>query len=120
MFFPWSSFQTVGTARSYARALQLAKPFKNGAAMTTRLTITSQGQVTLPKEVLTHLGVRPSEKVEIALLPGGRAEIVAAQPLKLHGLLEGKTNGKKLSIEEINESVSQAAKKAWRTWRLRA
>lgn len=79
--------------------------------MTTTLTITSQGQIALPKELLTHLGVQAGDKVELALLPGGRAEIVAAQPLKLHGPLEGKINGAKLSIEEINESIAQSAAK---------
>src|SRR5690606_25810369 len=84
---------------------------KRGAAMTTTLTITSQGQIALPKELLTHLGVQAGDKVELALLPGGRAEIVATQPLQLHGPLEGKANGEKLSIEEINEAIAQAAKR---------
>ncbi|WP_010103573.1 hypothetical protein [Verminephrobacter aporrectodeae] len=44
------------------------------------LTVTTRGQVTFRKEVLQHLGVHPGEKIELHLLPGGRAERRAAQP----------------------------------------
>lgn len=35
--------------------------------MSTTLTVTTKGQVTLRKEILGHLGVGPGEKVEINL-----------------------------------------------------
>ena len=41
--------------------------------MTTTLTVTAKGQITLRKEVLRHLGATPGQKVEIDLLPNGRA-----------------------------------------------
>lgn len=77
----------------------------------TTLTVTSQGQITLSNEILAHLGVQPGDQVELTLQPGGGAEIVATQTQPLHGLLEGKTNGAKLSIDEVNESIAQAAKR---------
>ncbi|MCC8393489.1 AbrB/MazE/SpoVT family DNA-binding domain-containing protein [Paraburkholderia sp. MMS20-SJTR3] len=43
------------------------------------LTVTARGQVTLPKEVLQHLGIKPGEKIELDLLPNGRA-ILKASP----------------------------------------
>jgi bifunctional DNA-binding transcriptional regulator/antitoxin component of YhaV-PrlF toxin-antitoxin module len=43
----------------------------------TTLTVTAKGQVTLKHEVLRHLGVRPGEKLEVDLLPEGKAVIQA-------------------------------------------
>ncbi|EQD75957.1 transcriptional regulator, AbrB, partial [mine drainage metagenome] len=39
-----------------------------------------RGQVTFRKEVLQHLGIKPGEKIELDLLPGGRAALKAARP----------------------------------------
>ena len=41
------------------------------------LSVTSRGQVTLRKEVLQHLDIKPGEKIEIDLLPDGRAALRA-------------------------------------------
>ncbi len=46
----------------------------------TTLTVTAKGQVTLRKDVLQHLGVRPGEKIALEKLPDGRIEVRAAQP----------------------------------------
>jgi len=43
------------------------------------LTVTARGQVTFRKEVLQHLGIRPGEKIELDLLPGGRGVLKAAR-----------------------------------------
>ena len=45
-----------------------------------KLTVTSRGQVTFRKEVLQHLGIRPGEKIELELIPGGRGIVKAARP----------------------------------------
>jgi bifunctional DNA-binding transcriptional regulator/antitoxin component of YhaV-PrlF toxin-antitoxin module len=72
----------------------------------TKLTVTSRGQVTFRKDVLQHLGIKPGEKIELDLLPDGRAVVKAARPRGtidgFIGLLAGKTK-KALTIEEINE-----------------
>jgi bifunctional DNA-binding transcriptional regulator/antitoxin component of YhaV-PrlF toxin-antitoxin module len=79
----------------------------------TTLTVTARGQVTFRREILQHLGIRPGEKIELALLPDGRAELRAVKPKlspsRLHGLLKGKGNGKKLSIEEIGKIIAAHA-----------
>lgn len=76
------------------------------------LTVTARGQVTLRKEVLQHLGIKPGEKIELDLMPDGRAELRAAHPKgsfrDLRGILKNKTNGARLSIEEINEAIAEA------------
>lgn len=79
----------------------------------TTLTVTSRGQVTFRREVLQHLGIKPGEKIELDLLPDGRAQLRATQqqaPLRqLAGFLQGKTNGKVLTIEEIDQAIAQAS-----------
>ena len=44
----------------------------------TTLTITAKGQVTLRKDVLAHLGLRPGDKLIIDKLPDGRITAAAA------------------------------------------
>ena len=74
----------------------------------TTLTITSKGQVTLRREVLDHLGVRPGEKVPVDLLPDGKAVIGADRKSNsienLFGFLK-KEGEKPLSLEEIDKII---------------
>jgi len=82
----------------------------------TTLTVTERGQVTFRKEVLQHLGIQPGEKIELDLLPGGRAALKAARSTgsfrALAGCLKGKTNGRLLTVEQINEVISDVATRA--------
>ncbi len=75
----------------------------------TTLTVTTRGQVTFRKDVLQHLGIKPGEKVELNLLPDGKAELKAATPSEsidgFLGLLAGKSK-KVATIEEINAAAS--------------
>lgn len=79
----------------------------------TTLTITARGQVTFRKEVLQHLGIKAGEKIELELLPDGRAELKAFRAKgsfgSLRGILKGKTNGARLRIEEINDAIAEAS-----------
>ncbi|MBS0464744.1 MAG: transcriptional regulator [Proteobacteria bacterium] len=78
----------------------------------TTLSITARGQVTFRKEVLRHLGLKPGGKIELNLLPGGEAAMKAARPTgtfdALAGCLKGKTNGAKLSLAQIEQSIAAA------------
>ncbi len=73
------------------------------------LTVTIRGQVTFRKEVLHHLGIEPGGKIELNLLPDGRAEVRAARPAGsingFLGLLAGQTN-KVASVDEINDAAA--------------
>ncbi len=75
------------------------------------LKLTGRGQVTLRKEVLRHFGVRPGEKIELELLPGGKGIVQASKPKgrieDFFGCLAGKTDVK-LTIEEMNEAIAEA------------
>jgi bifunctional DNA-binding transcriptional regulator/antitoxin component of YhaV-PrlF toxin-antitoxin module len=76
------------------------------------LTVTARGQVTFRKDVLQHLGIKPGERIELDLMPDGRAVLKAVQQKAsirtLHGFLKGKTNGKILTIEEMDDAIAEA------------
>ncbi|WP_050456232.1 AbrB/MazE/SpoVT family DNA-binding domain-containing protein [Candidatus Burkholderia verschuerenii] len=78
----------------------------------TTLTVTERGQVTFRKDVLRHLGIQPGEKIELDLLPDGKAELKAARHKgawrELYGMLKSKGNGARLSIEDINDAIAEA------------
>ena len=71
------------------------------------LTITAKGQVTLKRDLLQHLGIRPGERVDFEKLPGGELRVRAARPtgkiVDFLNSLGGKVKLKKpLSIEDMN------------------
>lgn len=74
------------------------------------LTVTSRGQVTFRKDVLQHLGIAPGAKIEVDLLPDGRALLKAARPAgsidSFVGLLAGRS-AKVATLEEIDEAAAQ-------------
>ena len=75
------------------------------------LTVTARGQVTLRKEVLQHLGIKPGDKIELALLPNAKGMLTAAQPSGtiegFVGLLAGRTK-KVATLEEIDAASANA------------
>jgi acylphosphatase len=82
-------------------------------AATSTLTVTAKGQLTLKKDVLAHLGVRPGQKGSVDLLPDGRVEVRAAEKggrdiSALFGAL--KRDGQPtLSIDEINDIIQRGS-----------
>ncbi len=79
-----------------------------------QLSVTSRGQVTFRKDVLKHLGIRPGDKIRLALLPGGRVGLEADQPTgswdDIHGMLKHK--GIRMTIDEMNEAIANGAAEA--------
>ena len=77
--------------------------------MTTSLKVTSKGQVTLRKDLLAHLGIRPGQRLDVEVLPGGRLELHAEQASgeieAVFGLLAGRAD-RKASLDEINEAAA--------------
>jgi AbrB family looped-hinge helix DNA binding protein len=75
------------------------------------LTVSAKGQVTLPKNVLEHLGIRPGEKIIMDKLQNGRIEVKAARPAskisELFGSLKAKRKGRSLSVEGMNEVIAR-------------
>lgn len=76
----------------------------------TSQTVTAKGQVTLKRDLLHHLGVKPGGRIDFYKLPGGELRVRAARPSgkidSFLGLLAGKTN-KVATIEEINEAAAR-------------
>jgi antitoxin PrlF len=73
------------------------------------LTVSARGQVTLRKDVLQHLGIRPGEKIELDKQRDGTVTLRTARlPGKIDkflGLLACKT-GKIATLDEINEAAA--------------
>jgi len=74
------------------------------------LTVTAKGQVTLRKDLLQHLGVRPGEKIVVSKLPDGRIEVKAARPTgtisDVFDFLK-REGGPSLTIEEMTEVAAR-------------
>lgn len=78
--------------------------------MSSTLTVTSKGQVTLRRDILRHLGVEPGEKIVVDKLPDGKIQVKAAPGGSItaaFGMLKRKGNPK-LSIAEIKEITARA------------
>jgi AbrB family looped-hinge helix DNA binding protein len=75
--------------------------------MPLELTVTAKGQVTLRKAVLRHLGIKPGDKIEIALLDGGRVELSPPAPRdfsRLRGALRRQGQAV-VSLQRMREAI---------------
>ncbi len=72
-------------------------------------TITSKGQITVPKEVRKHLGLRRGDRVDFSIDAEGNVQMRAAKRSvrELFGFLK-RPGAAPVSIEEINESIAQS------------
>ena len=78
------------------------------------LTVTPEGTLTVPREFVQNIGVKPGEQVQLELLPNGSVILKPSEfdapPEKtgriedLFGCLAGKSTVR-LTIEEINEGI---------------
>lgn len=76
--------------------------------MAITLTVTAKGQITLRKEVLGHLGVRPGDKLDVDLLKEGRLELRprrGTSAAAVFGLL-ARPGTPRLSIDDLNEATA--------------
>lgn len=76
------------------------------------LLVTMKGQITLKRDLLQFLGIKPGERVEIDKLPGGELRIRAAQPTgtidDFLRALDGKVHlPRPLTIEDMDEISAQ-------------
>ena len=76
--------------------------------MTITLTVTANGRITLGKEVLEHLGVRPGGRVDVDLLENGQTRLRAwrGKPIESIFVLLAKPGTRPRSIEELNEATA--------------
>ncbi len=82
----------------------------------TTITVTSRGQVTLRKEFLEHIGVRPGDRIALNKSASGKLILERARPKgswdEFIGCLAGKTNVH-LTIDEINDGIGQGVIEAY-------
>jgi antitoxin PrlF len=73
-------------------------------------TLTSKGQLTLPKEIRTAMGVGPGDRVEFVRMEDGNfAVLPAAQPVKrLKGLIA--RPDKPVSLGDMERAIARGAK----------
>lgn len=74
------------------------------------LFVAPKGQITLRRDILKHLGVRPGDKIAVDKLPDGRIQLKADRPKgnisDVFGLLKRK-GGPSFSIEELNKIAAR-------------
>jgi AbrB family looped-hinge helix DNA binding protein len=71
-------------------------------------TVTSKGQVTIPKEVREALGLKAGDRITFVVGADGRVTIEPATVdlLSLAGILEPRRKG--VTVEEMNEAIRRA------------
>lgn len=76
-------------------------------------TITSKGQVTLPKEVRTQLRLSPGDKLDFFVTETGHIEAIPIKdsPQKLKGFL-GPSKVGTVSLEDMQRGIIEGAAKA--------
>jgi len=72
-------------------------------------TVTSKGQVTIPKSIREALGVKPGDRVLFLRQPDGRVvvEVEAVDVRDLRGML--KHAGEPVAVAEMEEAIARAA-----------
>lgn len=75
-------------------------------------TLTSKGQITIPVQVRTALGLETGDRVEFVEMEDGQFSIIAASKTvhDLKGLI--RTPARTISIEEMNQAIAAQGAKA--------
>ena len=74
-----------------------------------RATVTSKGQITLPKDIRTHLGVGAGDRVEFRINPDGTVTVTpqSGSVRRLFGFLR-RPNLAGISVDAMDSAVSDA------------
>jgi AbrB family looped-hinge helix DNA binding protein len=75
-----------------------------------KATLTSKGQLTLPKEVRSRLGVAAGDQVEFRIESDGTITVLPAKGAALHlfGLLRN-TDAETVTIEDMDRAIADRA-----------
>jgi antitoxin PrlF len=70
--------------------------------------ITAKGQMTIPKAIRDHLGLKPGDRVKFFIHPDGTVVMRPMLPASaLRGIL--KPPGRPVTIDEMNEAIAEGA-----------
>ena len=74
-------------------------------------TITTKGQVTLPKEVRDQLRLGPGDKLDFFFIKEGHIEAIPVReaPAKLKGILPPPPKGQKVTLEDMEQGIIKGA-----------
>lgn len=75
-------------------------------------TLTSKGQVTIPKEIRRQLGLRAGDRLDFSLDSNGRLSVSPAEEpsfLRFFGMLRHRAGEQPVSVDEMKEAVHQRA-----------
>ena len=74
-----------------------------------RSTVTSKGQITIPKEIRDQMGLKPGDRVDFVQEKSGRTTLKAIDSdfRSLRGILKTKRT-KPLKIEEMDKAIGRA------------
>jgi AbrB family looped-hinge helix DNA binding protein len=80
-----------------------------GGKNTVESTLTSKGQVTIPKEAREHLHLRPGDRVKFFIQPDGHVVILPRLPASaLRGMVP-KRKGPPVSLDEMDKAIAAGA-----------
>ena len=77
----------------------------NKAVPQSTLTVTAKGQVTLRRDVLDHLGVRPGDRTRVEKLPDGAVSVRRLSSHRLEDLSGILKSDVKLTLDEIQQAI---------------
>lgn len=82
-------------------------------------TVTSKGQVTVPKEIREALGIETGTQLDFRATEDGRIEVrkVESNPRAIVGLLKRLKRQRPASVEEMNQAVVKEAAARYRRGR---
>jgi AbrB family looped-hinge helix DNA binding protein len=71
-------------------------------------TLTSKGQMTIPKDVRDKLKLKPGDRVDIQVEPDGTARLLP-KTVRLRSLFGSlrRPGGRTVTIEEMNEAIAK-------------
>jgi AbrB family looped-hinge helix DNA binding protein len=70
--------------------------------------ITAKGQMTLPKPIRDHLGVKPGDRIKFFVHPDGTVVMLPKRPAsELRGIV--KSAAGPLTLEEMDEAIAAGA-----------
>ncbi|HKR26716.1 MAG TPA: AbrB/MazE/SpoVT family DNA-binding domain-containing protein [Acidobacteriaceae bacterium] len=71
-------------------------------------TLTTKGQVTIPKEAREHLRLKPGDRVKFFIAADGHVVILPVLPITaLKGILPAR--GKRASLTDMDEAIAKGA-----------
>jgi antitoxin PrlF len=107
-------FNSKGAGKATVKALELGlkkstpkRWISDWQSGTEQSTLTTKGQVTIPKSIRQHLHVKTGDKVKFFIHPDGTVRLLPTQPISaLRGLLKAK---RPVTLEEMDEAVAATA-----------